>query len=95
MATGDWTDHNNALTGEGTQVDENVIVIGAAQNRILGSYTSIDDIRAANANISAYVTAKDAANAALSAIGSATFSSANNIFKIKWNGTEVYSSTIE
>ena len=95
VATGSWTDKNRALAAGGIAVDDNVVVIGAAENRILGSYTSIADIQAENAKIKAFVTAKAAAEASLPANGSADFTSEEGALKISWNGIEVYSESID
>ena len=98
VATGDWTDYNRALGINGTALDGTTVVIGAKENRILGSYTSIADVQAANANIKAYASASDAMTAVsettLQSSGSVTFKSEDGVFEVYFGEICVYSETI-
>ena len=95
VATGNWTNKNRALGATGTAIDDSAVVIGAAENQILGRYTTIADIQTANAKIKAFVTAKAAAEACLPTNGSTAFTSEEGVLKISWNGKTTYSTSIK
>ena len=90
IATGAWTHRNRALAAVGTYFDENIIVIGAEENQILGNYATIAEIQAVNANIKAYVEVIDAVNAALPTNGSTRFVVEEGQYCIYFGDVKVY-----
>ena len=66
------------------------IVIGVSENQIANGYTTLKGIQKHASNVTAYSDVMAAAKASLKANGKTTFAYKNNIFRIYFDGTEVY-----
>ena len=72
-----------------------VLINSGAENQIVNTHATISDIKTANDTVKAYTSiANAAADTTLTKNGSVTFGLVDNVYTIYWNGTAVYSYTL-